>query len=162
MTEEKIRAWAGPIEIDYWNVDQDTYEDKVTALTTHTKEELVSAIIDYHYNSFCSHHADNKDEGGQALPGKRIPYMGWFWRGIRFSNDIPIGRGMSPDNSGRPFIGFMANNKWDYPERYLTEVERLRVLAYLDKAIASYRRDKDAMGLALQELWDYMQTLTID
>lgn len=56
----------------------------------------------------------------------------------------------------------MANNKWDYPERYVTEAERLQVLAYLDKAIASYRKDKDAMGAALKELWDYMQTLTIE
>jgi hypothetical protein len=157
---EKIQVRVGIIEMNYWNIQQKTYQDKVAALADCSKEELISVMLDHHYNSFCRDHADSEDEDGHRL-GKRIPYIGWFWRDVLFDSFVPIGEAPSPDNSGRPFIGFMANNKWGYPERYLTEVERLQVLAYLDKAIASYR-DKDALGAALRELWDYMQTLNTE
>lgn len=103
------------------------------------------------YNAFCSENADNRD----CLHGKAIPYLGWFWRGIDFKGPpIPIGEARLKE--GAPFVGFMANNKWGYPERCLTEDERLQVIAYLDKAMESEGEGRNA---ALVELWDYMQTL---
>lgn len=107
------------------------------------------------YNAFCSENADNRDRPH----GKAIPYLGWFWRDIDFTGPpIPIGKCTHP-GEGAPFVGFMVNNKWGYPERNLTEGERLQVIAYLDKAMELEGEDKDA---ALMELWDYMQTLNTD
>lgn len=107
------------------------------------------------YNIFCSENADTHDEGYPL--GKKIPYLGWFWRGIDFSGPIPIGEARLKDAA--PFVGFMANNKWGYPERNLTEGERLQVIEYLDKAMESEGEGKDT---ALRELWEYMQTLNTD
>lgn len=105
------------------------------------------------YNAFCSENADT--DNPDCPHGKAIPYLGWYWRGIDFNGPIPIGECTHPEESV-PFVGFMVNNKWGYPERNLTEGERLQVIAYLDKAMESEGEGKDT---ALQELWDYMQTL---
>jgi hypothetical protein len=72
--------------------------------------------------------------------GKKFPYIGWFWREVDFDEPtyrfgyIPVG---SPEFSvgcggeikhgpgtTAQFVGFMENNKWDYPyTRRLTAEE---------------------------------------
>jgi hypothetical protein len=155
------RRYTGSIEIDYWNIDQANYQDKLAFLMGKTKEELATAIVNYHYDTFCKDNADAKDDEERAhSSGKRIPYIGWFWRSINFLGYVPIGI-MYEREGGDSLIGFMANNKWDYPERYLTDEERLRVISYLDIAIGCTRSNKTGKAAALKELWDYMQTLSI-
>lgn len=92
--------------------------ERKASLASKSKEWLEAAILDGEYNDFIRQRADNDGEDH----GKRIPYIGWFWRHIEFSQptSIPIG------DCGE-FIGFMANNKWDYPERCLTEDEAAHV-----------------------------------
>jgi hypothetical protein len=66
--------------------------------------------------------ADEKDYGYTAIAGKRLPYIGWYWRSVDFTvmgryafGVIPQGTAdfMCPPLQSR-FIGFMENNKWDY------------------------------------------------
>jgi hypothetical protein len=159
LTEPSITHYMGAVEIDYWNMQQDNYQNKMAFLTNHNKEELVAAIMSYHYNAFCKDNADVKNKDHDKRPsGKNIPYIGWFWRNVDFCGCVPIGS-MEASDEGPGFIGFIGNNKWDYPERDLTDNERHQVICYLDRAMA---RGRDGHREAvLGELWDYMQTLSI-
>ena len=119
-----------------------------------TKEKLENEMINDHYNLFASNYADNDDE-------KRIPYMGWYWRGVDFNNlNITIGT----DGS---FVGFMENNKWDYRQRNLTDTEALNVIGYLDEAISLSRKGGMLSEIhantnsKLAELNDYIQSLRV-
>lgn len=146
----------------YFNV-RGSMEEKKEKLSGMPKEWLEAAILDGIYNKFLaendSYADDERDKHGH---GKRVPYIGWFWRHIEFSelNCIPIG------DCG-DFVGFMANNKWDYPERYLTEGEAKRVIGIIDEAIALSQKGGAVSEIwkatynKLDELWDYMQTLEV-
>lgn len=138
----------------YWAV-RGTYAERKARLASMPREWLEAAILDDQYNSFISNRADDGDD-------KRVPYIGWFWRHIAFSDPtrIPIG------DCGE-FIGFMANNKWDYPQRDLTADEAAHVIAIIDEAM---RMNQQGGNLAeieantnsrLRELWAYMQTLKV-
>ena len=146
----------------YWQV-RGTYEERKKNLADKPKEWLEAAILDMQYNNFISNFADVKDgQEDHNACGKRVPYIGWYWRHINFSDlsDIPIG------NCG-DFIGFMANNKWDYDERNLTEEEAIKVISYIDEAMRINQQGGmlneiiENTHKKLDELWDYMQTLKI-
>lgn len=141
-----------------------TYSEHRAYISRLDRASLEADILNRHYNEFAKEFCDYKS--GEARPngvGKRIPYIGWFWRELDFYNliRIPIG------NCG-VFIGFMANNKWGYSQRYLTEAEALRVIAFFDAAIEASKnyginqgeREK-AVDFQLNELWNYMQTLDL-
>jgi hypothetical protein len=140
-----------------------TYKEKKAHLTSFKKDQLMAEILDDHYNGFLSDYADVKDRDVDVHGhGKRIPYIGWYWRYVNFSRptSIPIG------NCGA-FIGFMANNKWDYPERNLTEEEAMKVIAIVDEAIkinragGNLKEIEESTHKKLDEIWDYMQTLEV-
>ena len=131
-----------------------------TELEKMDKDELINYIIDGELNRFVAEYANN-EEGENAERDKRIPYIGWYWRNVGWTGDyIPIG------HCGE-FVGFMVNNKWDYPERSLTEDERKAVLTIIEKA---YKLSREGGILSdiivntkqeLDKLWDLMQTFTI-
>lgn len=141
-----------------------TYTERKTKLAAASREWLEAAILDSGYNDFISARADYPDdsEDDKRGHGKRVPYIGWYWRHIEFSDptSIPIG------NCGG-FVGFMANNKWDYPERALTAEEAERVIAIIDEAMrlrqqgGEVRKIDAETNAKLGELWDYMQTLRV-
>jgi len=137
-----------------------TYEERKKKLSEMPKEYLEAAILDSEYNHFLSARADYEGDEDKHGCGKRLPYIGWYWRHIEFSGDIPIG------DCG-DFIGFMANNKWDHPERDLTEEEKVEVLRIIDEAMelsskgGALNEIVENTNNKLDELWDYMQTLTI-
>lgn len=56
------------------------------------------------------------DEGD--LTGKPVPYIGWFWRNVDFTQ--PISLGHIPES----FSGFMENNKWGYCSWTITEQQQ--------------------------------------
>lgn len=126
---------------------KDVYEELLEEIRSYTKEELVNDVLDNHYNNFLRANADSSQS-------KIIPYIGTDWRDITFSRleEIPIG------DCGE-FIGFMANNKWRYPERYLTMSEAKNVIKLIDAAKTGGFKNID---INLKELWCYMQTLRID
>jgi hypothetical protein len=134
-----------------------TYDEKKAKLAECSKEFLENVILDAEYNEFIRRNCDDKENHE-----KLIPYMGWFWRHVTFSNPtrIPIGR-------CDDYIGFMENNKWDYPERYLTEEESRQIISFLDEAIAVSQRGGELSQImsdkkkVLQSLHDYMQTLEV-
>lgn len=128
-------------------------------LKSKSKEELVNDA----YNTRIAQWADyeNKKDDPRGC-GKRIPYIGWFWRTTDFVNKcISIG------DSGS-FIGVMENNKWDYPERLMTEAEVDIFIGHLENAFAELGKGGLVSELhqkaeeKFREMWDWFQTLTIE
>ena len=79
-------------------------EKRKIELTAKAHEELVDDIINRELNDLVSGYADVKeDEVDEFGHGKRVPYIGWFWRSVDFANSsYTIG------DCG-DFIGFMEN-----------------------------------------------------
>lgn len=133
------------------------------------KTELINMIFNWQVSDL-----SDGDEG------KKIPYIGWFWRSTDFVNkkisigkipqgtpemhigDIPIG------SEPNDFIGVMENNKWAYPERYMTEEEVDIFIDFINRAVEARNQggmvneliaQQDAI---LQECHDWFQTLKIN
>jgi hypothetical protein len=141
-----------------------TYAERKSDLARMPRERLEAKILDEAYNKFAGQYADiaSDSDADPRGHGKRIPYIGWYWRDVEFSdpNSIYIG------HCGE-FVGFMVKNKWDYQERRLTTEEASRVIGLLDEAM-----ELDCRGgllteinarvySKLDELWEYMQTLEV-
>lgn len=151
------------MDTNLYRVLRGTYVERVAALAEADTAWLRAAILDGEYNEFLRNRADYEEgQQGKHGHGKRLPYIGWYWRHIEFSDllNIPIG------DCGE-FVGFIANNKWGYPERVLTEAEARAVMAIIDEAmrlnllggdVSKIEADTNAK---LDELWDYMQTLEV-
>ena len=145
----------------FWGL-RGTYAERKAKLAGANREWLEAAILDREYNDFLRQRADTKyddEDAPDVLHGKRVPYMGWFYRHMEFSEGrLPLGF-----NSG--YVAFMANNKWDYHERYTTPEEFERIMVYIDAAMKANEqggaldriiRDTNA---ELKKLRGYMQTL---
>lgn len=100
---------------------------------------------------------DNDDEDAHLSTGKRVPYIGWFWRYTDFiCGRIRIG------NCGK-FIGVMENNKWGYSQRLLTPDEADTVLQYVEVAYELHLEGNDDAAISkLNELWDVFQTFELE
>lgn len=147
----------------YWTL-RGSYATRKYKLSTAPREYLEASILDAEYNDFLRPRSDYKDgetdiHGGH---GKRLPYIGWYWRHVTFHDLTTIQIG----NCG-PFVGFMPNNKWDYPQRMMTEDEGKRVMEIIDEAMKIDEEGGDVAKInekvkaKLDELWVYMQTLKI-
>lgn len=141
----------------YWTL-RGNYEEKKEKIGKWSREYLEAIILDATYNDFIRDCCDNNLlalEFGVEIP---VPFIGSHWRHIKFSqlDKIPIGK--SPR-----MVGFMVNNKWDYPERYLTINEAQNVIALLDEAIQCNQDGnfKEVVS-TLWRLRDYMQTLKFE
>lgn len=142
-----------------------TYLERLEQLKRASHEELLGMVLNDEYNDFVGQHADWKDGEDESFGkgGKRVPYVGWYWRHVDWKDleHIPIG------DCG-DFVGFMIRNKWDYPQRYLTRIEALDVIQIVDVAQAAWNRGGllsdlcKARDAELKKLWDYMQTLTVE
>lgn len=80
----------------------------------------------------------------EAFGGKPVPFIGWFWRTVDFDRlgrqtfgVIPAGTLDGDDQNDKPLVGFMQNNKWDYPEIQPTEQEWADTRAAVEKALTS-------------------------
>lgn len=141
----------------YWTL-RGNYEEKKEKISKWSREYLEAIVLDATYNDFirdcCANDLLNLEFGIETP----IPFIGSHWRHIEFSqlDKIPIGK--SPR-----MVGFMVNNKWDYPERYLTINEAQNVIALLDEAI-QYKQDENFKEVVstLWRLRDYMQTLKFE
>lgn len=126
------------------------------------RKELERMLFNERYNDFCRQYSDCKDDDedkDEVLNGKRVPYMGWFWRGVDFFNYlIPIG-------FHEGYVAFMENNKWDYHERNMSRDEAKQVMVFLDAAYKANRAGGELSGIIknthteLKKLRDWMQTL---
>lgn len=155
------------VRTDYWLPK--SFDETVDRLSKVDREQLIALIINNRYNDFIRERSSYREEEKPVDPtiangfsnGKRVPYIGWFWRATDFYNkNIPIGDCGS-------YIGVMENNKWDYPERQLTEEECDKVIAILDEALVADSQggslDKiiDNTKTALEKLWPLFQTFRI-
>lgn len=125
-------------------------EGYFATLQASTKDTLVNRL----YNSQVAQYADYATGTHPEKGGKRIPYIGWFWRDTDF-----VGKQISIGNCGT-FIGVMESNKWDYPERLMTEEEVNTFIGYLDKAFAMKMNEETEQVFA--ECWDWFQTLRVE
>lgn len=145
----------------YWSL-RGNYGERAAKLKEFSREQLEASILDREYNDFLRGRADySESEHDPHGLGKRLPYIGWFWRHLSFSSgSLPIG------NTGE-VVGFMPNNKWGYPERMTTAEEFARIMEIIDAAMI-----EDAKGgllseiikntnAKLDELWDYLQTIQV-
>ena len=152
----------------YWAI-RGKMGDQRNKLLSYEKEDLIHLLLNTKYNNFVSKLADYKDEEKPQEPelsngkahGKRVPYIGWFWRNTNFSEkEIHIG------DCGQ-FIGIMENNKWDYPQRYLTEEEANKVIEIIENAMTEDEKGGSLSDIQsntrkeLEKLWGYFQTLKI-
>ena len=150
------------IRSTYWAVRGDSLDEMKSRLQSYSTEELTALAINERFNSFIGDWADYKNTTEDPRGhGKRVPYIGWFWRAVNFAQkEITIG------DCG-DFIGFMENNKWDYPQRDLSLEEADKVINIIIAAI----RAANQGGLSdkihadteqeILKLWELMQTFTI-
>lgn len=91
--------------------------------------------------------------------GKRIPYIGWFYRFMDFNRPLSIGKiNDHPDG----FVGFMINNKWGYPERTLTKQEQDKVMEQIEWAFDEYvGLCNDEAKALLEGLWDILSEFDV-
>ena len=105
-----------------------------------------------------------------AGTGKRLPYIGWFWRRVNFDQEtynfgvIPHGTpshtitcGDTVEERGpystAPLVGFMENNKWDYPYVHADACEWAEIKGLLEAAVISRSVDDlSAVNVAIQKL----------
>jgi hypothetical protein len=120
----------------YWFLHGKNFNEAIEKLKNTKNEDLISLVINERYNDFLSKYCNYKDNekpfNKEISNGKRVPYMGWFWRPLDFySKQIPIGFSDDGDN----YVAFMAKNKWYYDERNLTESEFNQVMEIIDEAM---------------------------
>lgn len=146
----------------YWGL-RGNYEERKAKLAAQSREYLEAAILDSEYNEFLRSRSNYREGETQLRPGgKRIPYIGWFWRHVNFSDleRIPVG------DCGE-FKGFMPRNKWDYPERYLTLDEAKQVMAIIDAAMKANEQGGlldniiKETNAELDKLWEFFAGLEI-
>jgi len=138
----------------YWFHSGDAESFRAKLLDTNA-QILAALVFNERYNDFCRSWSDAKEESkdyDDILNGKRIPYMGWFWRSINFwSGEIPLGF-----NQG--YVGFMENNKWDHHERLMSPHETKQLMLYLDEAMESSRKGGD-LGKIHDEVRDKLKVI---
>lgn len=93
-----------------------------------------------------------------AFGGKAIPYIGSFWRQFDFDTHsptlgvIPPGpEELDPQREHPALVGFMVNNKWDYPRIGLSAEEWAELRRLLEEAVTVHSR------VALKAFNDYVQ-----
>lgn len=142
-------------------------EQRREALGDRTKDALVDELINRDLNGLVGRYADFENDDGdvEADPyghGKRVPYIGWFWREVDFANGVYVIGACSE------YIGFMENNKWGYPQRRLIPSEAAQVTEIV---CAAYERNHAGGNLAeiiantkakLAELWPVLQSFSME
>jgi hypothetical protein len=129
-------------------------------LKNKTKEQLINDLYNDRVAKVADYNNDddNEKELGKYRYGKRVPYLGWFWRYTDFvDKSISIG-----DDDG--FVGVMENNKWGYRQRSMTEQEVDTFVSYLECAFALAddisKSDRiEQSEVVFSELWNWFQIL---
>lgn len=118
-----------------------------------TSEELNKKIAEV---------CDDEFIGFDALGGKVVPYIGWFWRQIDFDDMtghsfgiLPVLTGLDPNDS--PRVGFMANNKWgyEYVEADATEWATIKdslIVAVQTKSVSDFKTANDLIQALLKKV----------
>jgi hypothetical protein len=147
---------------DYWVVRGSNITTVFEQLSKLDSKDLAQLIVNNRVNDFVTKYADfSEGDNDPRGHGKRIPYIGWYWRSVDFvTPQITIGDCGS-------FIGIMENNKWGYSERILTAVEAEKVTNIIWEAKELSEQGGQVSEIAkntenkISELWDLLQTFKI-
>ena len=149
---------------DYWVVRGKTIKEAINKINQYGKKDLVNLIVNNRLNHFISEYADyneDKESKNHCGSGKRIPYIGWYWRATNF-----VEREISIGDCG-DFIGVMENNKWDNPERLLTKSEADKVVKIvweakeLSEEGGDVREIEERTKKKLEKLWELFQSFKL-
>lgn len=136
-------------------------QERRAELGVRDPDDLACEIVNRELNDFVARHADYEPGDSEPDPhghGKRVPYIGWFWRDVDFAREYYV-----IGNCGQ-FIGFMENNKWGYPQRRLIPSEAEQITKIVQDALGLSRAGGQlSVTLAnarskLEEIWPLMQT----
>jgi len=121
------------------------------------EQELNDAI-----KELCAQWADG-DPFELPWEAKPIPYIGWFWRYVHFDSELwePHSLGIIPrgtsdictDRLDEHLVGFMENNKWDYPEFDVPNEQWQKLRACIVECVTNPSAE------TCQAVYDYMQSL---
>ena len=94
----------------------ETPQEALNGLAEYAATDLAKLIVNDQLNDFIANNDDHEGDGP-------IAYQGWYWRAVDFftPNGITVAKG-----AGR--VAVCENNKWGYPERYLTTEEQAEFL----------------------------------
>jgi hypothetical protein len=117
----------------------------LATLQAKTKDELINDAI----NAFVEEWADDRIQ-------KRIPYIGAYWRDTDFvGKHITIGKMISDIGE---YVGVMENNKWEYPERLMTEQEVDTFVGFIDRAYdATNQNEREEAFMALRHWFQSLE-----
>ncbi len=111
-------------------------------------------VLNYKVKDICAYDSNIDYD---AFGGKPIPYIGWYWRSFNFDNFdrlfgiIPAKE--TPD--GKPIVGFMENNKWDYDYVQADEEEWREIRQLLEIAVDDPTNENlNSVHVAIQNLHD--------
>lgn len=96
--------------------------EALTYFEAESSTDLAQLIVNDQLNDFISNYsASSFSEDRESTP---IPFQGWFWRAVDFFSP----RGITiAEGDGQ--VAVCQSNKWDYPQRDLTDTERGEFLA---------------------------------
>lgn len=112
---------------------------------------------------------DSHSQVFECFGGKCIPYIGWFWRTVEFDcttysfGVIPAGSGGGKDSFDAKTkchqVGFMENNKWDYPyvdadEKKWEKIKKLLIKALNEQTRKNFSKlNEEIQSLADGKSW---------
>lgn len=131
--------------------------ENAARLASQPTQSLAETMVNHVLNEFIAAHSTTSfDEGRQDTP---VPYQGWYWRRVDFFGRITIAVG-----GGQ--VAICESNKWDYPERSLTDAERDHFLALVWEAYIVSRQGgrldliRQATREALERAGQYIAQLS--
>lgn len=150
------------------------WRERLTELHKTPQATLADRLFDDHINQFIASECDiSKGDPDPHGFGKRIPFIGFYWRDCPWSERrTPRGEthaSLTYIQIGKcaQFVGFMENNKWGYLQRDLTTAEVETILGMIDDAATAYGKAgthaklREETDIQWAKLWAYMQTLEI-
>lgn len=137
-----------------------TPAEELARLAAKPSDELARAILNDELNGFIAHRSSSSfSDDREDAP---IPYQGWFWRSVDFFTP----RGVTiAEGDGQ--VGVCENNKWDYPERWLTDDEQAEFLRLVWAAYQESRKGgnladiNEATDAALRVAGEYIAGLDV-
>lgn len=68
----------------FWAVGGNSMQEAMKNLEQYSKEELIQLAVNTRLNKFLSEYGSFRDDDEDPRGhGKRVPYIGWFWRAVQ-------------------------------------------------------------------------------
>lgn len=139
----------------------ETPEQALEAFAERPSTELATLIVNHKLNELISDYTDSFLD--RKTDDAHIPFHGWFWRAVDFFS--PNGVTIARDGDA---VAVTMNNKWGFPERYLTAEEQAEFRRLVWKAhriaVGGGALTEITQGTkdALEEAGAFIEGLTIE